>query len=348
MAGTGPTWTFDYSTAWQTKVTGPNSATTTYSFDRLGRVTKVVDAAGNPAQASYTATSFVASRTDALAAVGEFDYDPKDNLTVATSPTGATDEWAYADTAHPYSPSSHTSSAGNATDYTYDGPGNLNESTNALAATASLTHNPDGTVATATAPGGGVTTYAYNAARELITITPPAGGSLGPQSFTYDGVGRMKTATSGAGMTTTYTYDVLDRPTGETHSDATPALVAVYDAGGRLTSRSDGSGTTTYAYDALSRLTQKTPPGGGALNYTYDAVGNLVTATDAGGTTTYRYNKLNLVDQITEPGGRTDVFAYDANHRRTDTWGATNAGVAYDASGNNVVPSTGFAVHARA
>jgi RHS repeat-associated protein len=216
-----------------------------------------------------------------------------------------------------------------------------------MAAVASLSYNPDGTVATATAPGGGVSTYGYTA-HQLTSLTPPPGGSLRPQAFTYDGLGRVATATSGAGMTTTYAYDALDRVTGETHSDATPALVYAYDAGGRLASRSDASGTTTYGYDALNRLTRKTSPGGAALTYIYDAVGNLATATDASGTTTYHYNKLNLVDQLTEPGGRTDVFAYDANHRRSDTWDATNAGVAYDASGNNVIAPTGFALHIRA
>ena len=70
VSGSGPTWRFDYATPFQTKVTDPNSRTTAYSLDRKGRVTRAVDAAGNPAQTSCTATSLVASRTDALGAVG--------------------------------------------------------------------------------------------------------------------------------------------------------------------------------------------------------------------------------------------------------------------------------------
>ncbi len=50
----GPTWTFDYTTAWQTTVTDPNSNDTVYHFDRLGRVTEVVDAQGRQRATSWT------------------------------------------------------------------------------------------------------------------------------------------------------------------------------------------------------------------------------------------------------------------------------------------------------
>ncbi len=247
----------------------------------------------------------------------------------------------------PYLPSDVTGTTGNMSTFTYAGPGNLSATANANAATANLTYNPDGTVATATAPAGGVTTYGYNGAHQLTSVTPPPGGSLQPETRTYDGAGRLKTATTGAGVTTTYTYDGLDRPKTETRTGplAAPNVSYAYDTAGNLTSRTDATGTSTFTYDIANRPTQKTLGGGGSLVYTYDGVGNLLTATDAGGTTTYHPNKANLVDQITEPGGRTDVFAYDADHRRTDTWDATNGAVAYDVSGNNVIPPTGFAVH---
>src|SRR5680860_921049 len=40
--GTGPTWEFDYSVPWQTTVTDPNGHDTPYSYNRRGRITKVV------------------------------------------------------------------------------------------------------------------------------------------------------------------------------------------------------------------------------------------------------------------------------------------------------------------
>jgi YD repeat-containing protein len=61
--GSGPTWRFDYSTAWQTRVTDFNAKTTTHHFDRRGRVTKVVDALGHERMGSYDSQSNVVYRT---------------------------------------------------------------------------------------------------------------------------------------------------------------------------------------------------------------------------------------------------------------------------------------------
>jgi YD repeat-containing protein len=145
-AGTGPTWSFDYSTPFQTRITDPNGHPTTYSFDRLGRVTKATDALGRAASSTYTPTSYVASVTDPMNATARFAYDARDNLTKATAPTGAAASFAYDDPAHPYYPSSATSPQGNRVAYTYDGAGNLSTAQNALPAQNQLryTYNPNG------------------------------------------------------------------------------------------------------------------------------------------------------------------------------------------------------------
>ncbi len=318
-------------------------------MDATGRVTGVTDAKGAASATTYTADAKVGSATNASGGMttNTFGANAGESLTTSAGPTGATVTATYNAPGQPYLPDSVNDSMGNHSTFTYAGPGNLSATANAMAATARLSYNADGTVATATDPGGGVTTYAYNGAHQLVTVTAPAGTTLGAQRFTYDGSGRLKTAVSGKGMITTYSYDALDRPTGETHSDATATVSSGYDAAGNLTSRSDASGSTTFGYDVANHVTRKTLPGGAVLSYSYDAAGNLATATDASGTTTYRYDKVNRLDQVTEAGGRTDVFAYDADHRRTDTWGATNGPATYDASGNNIVAPTGFAIHIR-
>ncbi|OMH22903.1 hypothetical protein BKD30_15415, partial [Tersicoccus phoenicis] len=63
-----------------------------------------------------------------------------------------------------YLATSSTDDAGNTSAYTFNGAGNRLTSTDALAAQAVLTYNPDGIVATATAPGNGSnrTVYGYN------------------------------------------------------------------------------------------------------------------------------------------------------------------------------------------
>lgn len=62
-------------------------------------------------------------------------------------------------------------------------------------------------------------------------------------------------------MTTSYTYDALNRLTGKTYSDTTPAVSYFYDqtsyngltitnGKGRRTGMSDGSGETAWSFDA--------------------------------------------------------------------------------------------------
>jgi RHS repeat protein len=50
-------------------------------------------------------------------------------------------------------------------------------------------------------------------------MRPPGGGSLGNQSYTYDGLSRLESITDGKGQSTIYGYDALDRKTYVLHED---------------------------------------------------------------------------------------------------------------------------------
>ena len=334
LAGTGPTWSFDYSTPWQTTVTDPRGNPTTYVFDRLGRVTTVTDAKGQPASATYSTNSFVASVTDQMSATSNMTYDARDNLTAATAPTGAKSQWAYDDTAHPYDPTATTSAQGNRMAYTYDSPGNLTSAQNGLAAQNQFraTHNPNGTVATSTDAMGNVTTYGYDPAGNLTSVNRPLG--VGNRTLAYDGLSRLTSVTDAKNQRTTFTYDALDRLTKRTYADGT-SITYTYDAGGALTRRDNSTdGATTFAYDALGRPTSKSI---NLATFTlgYDPAGNITAAGDFGGTVTYAYDSLNLLTSLSEPDGRITRFTNDAAGRRTSAAypnGVTQT-ITYDASG---------------
>ena len=349
--GTNTVTLYDYSVPGHTKLTdAAGHPPVDYTVDAAGKVTAATDAKGNATATTYTPDAKVDTATNAVggATTNKYEANDGDSLTSSDGPTGAKGTATYNSSGQPYLPDTVTGAMGNTSTFKYSGPGNLTSTENAMAAKAEIFYNSDGTVDYAKTPAGGITDYVYNTIHQLTSIIPPAGTSLRTQSFTYDGAGRRKTHTNGKGMTTTYTYDALDRTKTEAHSDGSPTVSYDYDNAGNLTSRVDASGTTGYGYDALNRLKTKTLPGGAVLGYGYDPVGNLTTATDAGGTTTYRYDKTNLLDQLTEPGGRTNVFAHDADRRRTDTWYNTNGPAAYDASGDNIIPPTGFAGHIKA
>lgn len=348
--GTGTT-RLDYVSPTQTLVAGPDTnqadpvpsvPNVTYTIDpSAGLVTRAVDQQGNTRSASYTSLNDLSSSTNGQNGQTKNTYGPGGNgqpspesLTSSQSPTGATSALAYGNSdtgTNPtgeYQPSGSTDSQANTTAYTYDGAGNTLQAANALPAIAKVSHNSDGTPATSTAPAGGITTYSYtDGNHELNKVTPPAGGgSLAPETVTYDGFGRVSAITGGDGNTLTYTYDLADRITQAAYTGGpNPVTVTyAYNGAGNLKTQTDPSGTTTYGYDGRNLATAKTATsGGGTLNYGYDAAGNLAAAQDAGGTTTYTYDTRNQLTEMTDPTGKFWQFAYNPDGLRTTTWFAT-------------------------
>ena len=339
-----------YPTYRQTLLAGPNTdqavpvtsvPRTTYTLTVDGRVSAATDAAGRARSRTYTAnfatlTDTIDSGTGAATTTNTYGANGGESLTASKAPTGATSSAAYANTAAAtkYSPSSTTDDAGNQSTYTYSGTGNRLTSTDSSAAQAKVTYNADGTVATATSPANGTnsTTYGYDTTRQLTSITPVTGSSLGSRAFTWDAFGRMATSTNGRGVTTTYTYDKLDRVTKTAFtggSVTTPDVTYTYDTAGRVGTRTDASGTTTYGYDDLGRLTSRgSTAGGGTIGYGYDKASNLTSVTDTRGTTTYEFDDSGvptamryLHDGIT----KLLLFGVDSKGRRTDTWLQSNA-----------------------
>jgi RHS repeat-associated protein len=310
----------------------------TYTIDAASRlVTAVSDEMGRQRAATYTPNGDVATATSGTGATAgtttaTYGANGGDSLTSLAGPGGATTSTAYANTAAAtqYLPSSTTDDAGNTSTYTYNGTGNPLTSTDALAATATLTYNADGTVATALAPGNGSnkTVYGYDANRQLTSVTPVTGSSLGARAFTYDDFGRMRTATDGRGITVTYSDDDNDRLLSTVFSDATPTVTNTYTHTGLPATRVDGNGTTTYGYDQLGRLISRANTfAGGTILYGYDLSSNLTTVTDTRGTTTNAFDASGVPTQITYPrGGNIErlAFATDDQGRRTDSWLRSN------------------------
>jgi RHS repeat-associated protein len=168
---------------------------------------------------------------------------------------------------------------------------------------------PAGLLASVTSPGGGVTSYAYDAAGDVMKVTNPVGLVT---TYTYDNLGRELTQTQisdtyPAGLTTSYTYDGLDRPvtvtdppvtdrvTGAVHTEVTSYT---YDADSDVltATESDATGgdpprTVTNTYNSYGELASIADPQGNAISYTYNALGDRATETD--------------------PNGQVTAFAYD-------------------------------------
>ncbi|WP_326968202.1 hypothetical protein, partial [Arthrobacter sp. CG_A4] len=331
-----------YPSATQTLVAGPNTdpavavasgPRTTYTLNSDLRVTAATDAMGRARTATYTGdfdtlTSSQGTGTGSGTTTNTYGANTGESITASASQGGAAGQGAYANTAAntKYLATSSTNDAGNQSLYTYNGAGNTLSSSDALAATATLEVNLDGTAKTALAPGNGTnkTQYGYNATKELTSLTPVTGSSLGARAFTYDVWARPATATDGRGITLTYTYDGVGRLAQTTFSDGTPAVSYTYTANGRVQTRVDGSGTTTYGYDQMGRLkSRENTAGGGTITYAYDKASNLVSTTDTRGTTSYAFDDSGVMTELTyliSGVQKTLAVATDDRGRRTDTW----------------------------
>lgn len=346
---------------------------TDYTHAPSGAITNTLDPKGNTTSTMWTPNNQIASTKNALGGQTTMTYgDPSgvstpangsEALTQMSMPMGSQASATFADGAGAasYAPTTGVDPSRNTTSYGYDTPGNQLSSKNAMAATALVTYNPDGTVATSTDPNNapkGVatpmasTTYRYDGGHNLTSITPPASGdnTMAVRTLTYDGFGRTATVTTGA-VTTTYSYDQNGRTLTEAHSGGAATISRSFDPDGNLLTSTDAGGTVTTTYTKTNQVASSARAGASPTNttYTYDAAGNILTLADGRGTTRYHYDKAQELDQVTESGGNIDIFGYNKAHQVTDSYYATsgtNGGAAtYDSSGNTLQPPAGFAVH---
>ncbi|MHA7175802.1 hypothetical protein ACX80D_04040 [Arthrobacter sp. Sr24] len=183
-----------YPSSTQTLLAGPNTHQgtavslvphTTYTLGADKRVSAVTDEMGRARSKTYTADVDTLTATQGTGTTAgttttnTFGANTGQSITASQSSGGATGAAEYANTAAntAYLATSSTDDAGNASLFTYNGVGNALTSSDALAATAALTYNTDGTVATALAPGNGSnkTVYGYDGNHQLNALTPRNG-----------------------------------------------------------------------------------------------------------------------------------------------------------------------------
>ena len=307
------------------KVTNALAQVTTYvSYDKNGRVTRILDANGTYTDMTYHSRGWLLTRSVRANADGSassndatttFAYDNVGNVIQITQSDGAYFHYAY-DAAHRLT--DIADNLGNKIHYTLDATGNrTNESTydpsNALKRSLSRQYDQINHL-----------TKALNANSTAVqTYQNPADAPPSGITYTdgYDGNGNAIYSVDGLSAGTEQQYDPLNRliKTLQDHTGKTPATKDTttqyaYDARDNLRSVSDPNGlVTNYTYDGLNNLTALQSPDTGNTSYVYDAAGNRIMQTDARGiVTTYTYDALNRLTGIGYPTGSLNVgYAYD-------------------------------------
>jgi RHS repeat-associated protein len=314
----------------RTQVTDPLGRVATYTFDADGRMMTMVDARGNTAGANpaeYTTT---------------YAYDPAGNQVQVTDPLGLV------------------------TKQVFDRVGNVTTTTNAKNLNTTFLFDSMNRVTRVTAPVVGATNWTYTNMGYVATRTDPLHTATVPRvaSWSYDLAGRKveqkdaagrrftfgydvagnqtqvvdanANAAGNAGLgTTTMTFDQLNRVTGKSYSDGTPAVSWTFDAQGRVASMTDSAGVTTYGYDGADRVNQivrgtdtwtytydpagnvtgRMVPGGANSAATFDDAGQLSALADTTGSTSFGYDPAGNMTTTGFPNGVTQARTYDRASR---------------------------------
>lgn len=338
-----------------TVMTPPGLASTTYTYNNLGEVTRVTDGAGHKTDYAYDFAGRTTTRTldDLSKTVATFDGAGNLVKQEDFNSTGASINVVSAG----YDPAGNTTSTtdgnGHTTTYTYDAMGWLRQQVEPVSAGASITttfgYNVAGERTRFTDGRGNVFITTYNSwglPEKLIEPATTAYPAEADRTFTtaYNAAGQpsVHTMPGGVTITSTYTNGRLTRQAGAGAEAPTTDRVFTYDLAGRIKTIAADGGTNTLSYNDRGQLLS-TSWGYGSSSFTYDNPdGSLHTRTDAAGTTTYNINPATgLLSQISNPtNGVQADYTYDNLNRLAQiTYGGTgNKRVfTYDVTNRTVV-----------
>lgn len=330
--GSATTYTYDKNGNVLTE-TDALSGVVTNTYDARGRVAATTDKLGATTTYTYDAAGNLRKETDANNAYAVYQYDANNNLIQYTNRNNEWVKYAYDCMNRQVKETNQLNHAteyeydlaGNQTAvidgnknkaiYTYDGLNRLVSKTNAEGGMFEYRYDSFGNTAGTTMYGGGdekaATTYAYDAAGNLLTETSPLGSVT---TYTHDKEGNVLTQVDENGKQTAYTYDKLYRMVSRKDADGTATFA--YDKAGNMTSAKDGNGTVAFAFDALSRTTAVTNEDGTTTAYTYDAASNRLSITYPDGkAVTTAYDSLGNVKSQTDHDGTGITYTRDAEGR---------------------------------
>lgn len=321
-----------------TLISTDGNATTTYQYNAVGLITKIIFADDSWLAYEYDAARRLVAVTNTLGESIRYTLDTMGNRTEEKILDG--NSQITQQVQHQFDAMGRlletVGAAGQRSQYRYDVDSNLTGTTDgnqrnntqafdALQRLVSITdaqnqlthlsYDEQDNITTVTDPRGLVTRYEYDAFGRVIRQISP---DTGTTTYTYDEAGNVRQRTDARGVVTEYRYDALNRVITQTYSgDASYDVTYQYDAQttasgqpnigiGRLTGMTDKLGSVSYRYDERGNLiaSQRQLTAGNhqtdtTTAYTWDLAGRLTGITYPSGlTVSYQRNNAGQVEQI--------------------------------------------------
>ena len=259
-----------------------------YVRDPLGRITQIIDPAGNPIVYTYDASGDLRSFSDQVGLTTQYTYlgDPAHFLDTIVDPRGKT-----------------------VFDAEFDADGRLISSTDAVGNSVQTDYDAANLTETVTDGSGNPTTTTFDARGNVLSVTDPHGTT---RSFQYDAANNITSASDDLGHTVTRVFDSrgnitsMTDPLGQTST-------ATFTADNQVKTATDASGHTgTLVYDDHGRLIQYINAEGDSSFITYDDQGRKASFIDnLGLETKYEYGVGPHPTKVIYADGTTELFEYD-------------------------------------
>ena len=327
--GDGATFDFDYELGAKgeveaTTIIDPRGNKRVVEFNADGFPVSETEAPGTEVEQTTTierqaGTGLILSETDPLGRETEFEYDGSGNMTEITKLAGTEDAVT---TKLEYEP----------------GTTNVTAITDPNENTTKFEYGPDGEVLKVTDALGNETTYGYDAAGQLTSITNPeeeetklsyehgdlvaVTDPLGRTTRSFvDALGRLRTITSPGGQRITLSLNDANELIGIVSPSGAQTTVG-YDKDGDVISIVDPrENETTTEYDVMDRPIAETNPLEDTAKWDYDKAGNLVEAVSRNGEASeFDYDALGRLTKASfgvegESAESTIEYEYDDANR---------------------------------
>jgi YD repeat-containing protein len=285
-----------------------------FERDTQGRVSKVIDPAGNAIEYGYTDRTVLDDVTgEVIATAGD--------LIAVTDRENNTTRLEYHDTRAHYLDEIIDPLGRSGIRSEYGEDGRLSRILDVDGEEIELVYDPQNSIQTVKDAFGNPTVFEYDQ-RGNVVQEIDAVGKITKRTFdknNYIETETIITRESGPeGWTTTYTNDqfgnVLSQtdPQGNTYCTTYQTFFGTYS---RPLSAIDPLGnTTTFTYDNRGNTLSSTDANGHQINYTYFSNGNLRSIIEAeDDKTEYEYNHFGQLERMIDAEGNERSFTYDAN-----------------------------------
>jgi RHS repeat-associated protein len=182
-----------------------------------------------------------------------------------------------------------------------------------LTYTTTYTYDQANNITTVTNPDGGTTTSQTDAYGKVISETQEiSAGVYRTTQYNYNAKHQMTSSQVGSAPAVTYTYDSNGNQSGVTDQLGHTSTTIYNPYGGPLSITDPVSHTWNVSYDDNFMPTVVTDSVGSAGGYTFDSRGSILSRSDGNGkTTTYSYDQYGNKVSETDPLGNTTRYAYD-------------------------------------